>query len=608
MIKSHSHHLTDRKSFRKIVIPLILLLIYFTAGKFGLMLAIVHPSASPVWPPTGIALAALLLLGFRVWPVILVGAFLVNVTTAGTLATSIGIAIGNTLEGVAGALLIKRYIGRINIFDRPQKIFMFAFLAGILSTTISATWGVSTLCLSGYASWNQYESIWLTWWLGDSVGCWIVTPLLMLWCQNPRVQWNSKKALETILLFSSLILVGLVVFSGFFRLGVKNYPLEFLCIPFLIWAAFRFSQRETATASCLLSGIAIWGTLQGFGPFAQKSPNESLLLLQAYMGVITIMAITLASSVSESKRVEQALRQSEERYALAIQGSNEGLWDWDLQTDKVHFSRLWKRMLGYNEEEIGDMPSEWFDRVHSEDIEHLQDAINSHVQGQSSHFICEYRMLLKDGTYHWMLNRAVATRDTVGNTFRLTGAQTDIQMRKIMEEELARQASSDPLTNLPNRISFLNRLMQVSSERRKHHERFLAVLFLDLDDFKLVNDTLGHHSGDKLLIDVTQRLKSCLRPEDTIARVGGDEFTILLSDIKDIRETSQTAERILKNLALPFYLNEEKIYVTASMGIALSKKDGFDPERLMQEADTAMYRAKTLGRARFEVFNTLFYP
>ncbi len=597
-----------KNSFRNVITLLLLLLVYFIAGKLGLTLAFMHPSASPVWPPTGIALAAFLLLGIRIWPVILFGAFLVNVTNVGSFGTSIGIAIGNTLEGILGALLIKRYIGGVQIFDRPQDIFTFAFLAGMLSTIISATFGVTTLCLGGFANWKQYESIWLTWWLGDLVGIWIVTPVVILWSLNPGVHWNRKKSVEALLLFCSLFFIGLVVFSGLFRLGEENYPLEFLCIPFLMWAAFRFNRRETATASFLLCGIAIWGTLLGFGPFVRKSPNESLLLLQSYMGVISITAVAIASIVSERKRVEQALRQSEERYALAVKGSNEGLWDWNLQTGKVHFSRLWKQMLEHSEHEIGDTLSEWLDRVHPEDIDHLKAEIDSHVQGLSPYFMCEYRMLLKNGTYHWMISRAVATRDTQGNTYRITGAQADIQIRKHMQEELARQASSDPLTNLPNRAFFLNRLTQVSNERRKHREKFLAILFLDLDDFKMVNDTLGHIAGDKLLVEVTQRLKGCLRPQDIIARVGGDEFIMLLDDINGLPDTTQAAERILNNLTLPFSLDGQRIRITASIGIAISTKDEPDPEKLLHEADTAMYRAKTLGRARYEVFNPLFYP
>jgi diguanylate cyclase (GGDEF)-like protein/PAS domain S-box-containing protein len=593
--------------FRNIIVLLVLVLIYFLAGKLGLMLAFVHPSATAVWPPTGIALAAFLLLGFRIWPAILAGAFLVNITTCGTLATSMGIAAGNTLEGVVGAFLLTRYVGGKQAFNRPQDVFKFAILAGVLSTMVSATFGVTSLCLGGFAPWTKYASIWLTWWLGDAVGDWIVAPVLILWALNPYLHWNRKRAAETTLLFLSLLIAGLVVFSGLFSSGLKNYPLEFLCIPFLMWAAFRFGRRETATASCLLSGIAIWGTLQGFGPFALKSSNESLLVLQLFMGVITIMAIALASIVAERRKVEKALRQSEERYALAVQGSNDGLWDWNLQTEKVHFSLLWKQLLGYTEDEIGEDISEWFTRVHPEDIGILKSLMDSHLKGESFHFVSEYRILQKDGTYHWMLSRGVATRDDAGNAYRIAGSQTDIQTRKRVEEELLRQATSDPLTNLPNRVFFLNRLVQASNERRKNKGRFLAVLFVDLDHFKLVNDRLGHLAGDELLIEITQRLKGCLRPEDTIARVGGDEFTILLDDVKDIRDAIRAAERIQKHLALPFFMNGQEIQTTASIGISLSEKAESDPEKLLQEADKAMYRAKTLGRARFEVFDSASY-
>lgn len=594
-------------SFQSTIVFLALVLTYFLAGKLGLMLAFVHPSATAVWPPTGITLAAFLLLGFRIWPAILIGAFLVNITTAGTLSTSIGIAIGNTLEGVVGAFLLKRYVGGTQAFNRPHDVFKFAILAGVLATMVSPTIGVTSLCLGGFAPWTEYDSIWLTWWLGDSVANWIIAPLLILWALNPFLYWNRKRAAELALLFLSLLLVGLVVFSGLLAPGRRNYPLEFLCIPFLMWSAFRFGRRETATASCLLSGIAIWGTLQGFGPFALKSSNESLLMLQLFMGVITIMAIAMASTVSERKKAESALRQSEERYALAVQGSNDGLWDWNLQTEKVHFSSQWKQLLGYTENDIGENISEWFNRVHPEDLGNLRAQIDTHLQGESFHFVSEYRMLHKDGTYHWMLSRGIATRDDAGNAYRIAGSQTDIQTRKRIEEELLRRASSDPLTNLPNRVFFLNRLAQASKERRKYKGRFLAVLFVDLDHFKLVNDRLGHLAGDELLIEVTQRLKGCLRPEDTIARVGGDEFTILLDDVKDIRDAIRAAERIQKNLALPFYMNGQEVQTTASIGISLSEKDEPKPEKLLDEADKAMYRAKTLGRARFEVFDSASY-
>jgi diguanylate cyclase (GGDEF)-like protein len=286
----------------------ILAAIYFVAGKLGLSLALVNPSATAVWPPAGIALAALLVLGYRVWPGILLGAFLVNVTTAGSAATSIGIAIGNTLEGLLGAYLVNRFAGGRNAFHRAQDTFKFAFLAGMLSTTASAAVGVTILALGGLASWANYGSIWLTWWLGDAVGDVVVAPLLILWSSNISVRWNLARVLEVAVLAVCLLLVGQIVFGGLFLPAAKNYPLEYLCLPFLIWAAFRFGQREAATVTLVLSAIAIGGTLHGFGPFVRGSRNESLLLLQAFIGVMAVMTMAFASAFAERQRTEERAR------------------------------------------------------------------------------------------------------------------------------------------------------------------------------------------------------------------------------------------------------------------------------------------------------------
>jgi integral membrane sensor domain MASE1 len=282
----------------------ILAAVYVIAGKLGLMLAFVHASATAVWPPTGIALAAFLVFGYRVWPGVLVGAFLANITTAGTAATSLGIAAGNTLEGLVGAYLVNRFAGGRNAFDRPQDIFKFALLAAMLSTMVSATVGVTSLSLGGVADWDNYRAIWLTWWLGDASGALLVAPFLLLWAANPRVHWHRRQGVEAVLLFLCLIVVGQVIFGGWFPLSVKNYPLDYLCIPILIWAAFRFGQRETATTAFVIAMLAIWGTLRGFGPFVGETQNESLLLLQAFLGVTTLMALAFAAMVEERRRTE----------------------------------------------------------------------------------------------------------------------------------------------------------------------------------------------------------------------------------------------------------------------------------------------------------------
>jgi signal transduction histidine kinase len=278
--------------------------LYVVAGKLGLSLASVHASASPVWPPTGIALAAFLTLGYRVWPAIFAGAFVVNITTAGSVATSVAIGLGNTLEGLIGACLVIRYANGAHAFDHAQDVFKFA-LAGLLSGVVSATIGVGSLALGGYARWASFDGIWLTWWLGDATGALVFAPLLVLLVRDWEADSSRGHLLEAAALWFTTILVGLAVFGeGLAHLGFMTLPLTFLCTPPLIWAAVRFRQREAAMLVAVLSGIAIRETLHGFGPLATVPPNESLLLLQVFMGTVSVMAISAGAVVEERRRVE----------------------------------------------------------------------------------------------------------------------------------------------------------------------------------------------------------------------------------------------------------------------------------------------------------------
>src|SRR5436189_5935388 len=286
----------------------LLTLGYFIAGKFGLLLASLHASASPVWPPAGIAVVALLVLGYRVWPAIFVGAFLVNVTTAGTVATSLSVAGGNTLEARCGAWLVNRFAGGTAAFDRPQGVFKFA-LAAVVSTIISPAFGVTSLALAGFADWANYGAIWLTWWLGDTTSDFLIAPLIILWSIASKRRWNRREAIEVGILLLLLFVLSEAVFGGWLTISARNYPIGFISGPIVIWTAFRYTQRETATGIFILSGIAIWGTLHGFGPFAEKTENQSLLTLQSWTAVLTITAMALSAGMAERQRAEEALQQ-----------------------------------------------------------------------------------------------------------------------------------------------------------------------------------------------------------------------------------------------------------------------------------------------------------
>ncbi len=298
------------QSRRFSLLPLIgiLTVVYFIAGKLGLMLASLHASASPVWPPAGIALAATLLFGYRVWPAIFVGAFVVNVTTAGNIGTSFAIASGNTLEALAGAWLLNRFAGGKSCCDRPQGVFKFA-IAAALSTIISPAFGVTDLALAGFADWTKYGVIWLTWWLGDATGDLVFAPLVLLWSTPSKRRWNKKEAAEVGALLLVLVVLSVIVFGGQFEISARNYPIAFILGPIVIWTAFRFTQRETATGIFILSAIAVWGTLRGFGPFVRETENQSLLALQSWIAVLTITVMALSAGMAERRRIEEELQQ-----------------------------------------------------------------------------------------------------------------------------------------------------------------------------------------------------------------------------------------------------------------------------------------------------------
>ncbi len=300
---------------------------------------------------------------------------------------------------------------------------------------------------------------------------------------------------------------------------------------------------------------------------------------------------------------DDALRDSEERYALAVQGANDGVFDWDLRSDTVYFSPRWKKMLGYSEFEVGPSTREWFDRIHPDDEAAFRRKLAAHLDGETEHFRLEHRIKSASGKWLWVLTRGLAVRGADGRPARMAGSQSDITARKVAEEKLQHDALHDDLTCLANRVLFMDRLACSMADFERTPANQFAVLFFDLDRFKNVNDSLGHPLGDKLLKGIAQRLEHYLRPGDTVARIGGDEFAILLNRINDVPGAIHVAERIQELLGMTFSIDGHEVFVTASIGIAHSATGYRTPDEIMRDADIAMYRAKAAGKARYEVFD-----
>lgn len=436
------------------------LAVYIVCAKLGLRLAFTFPSATPIWPATGLAFVALLLTRGRLWPAVFVGAFIVNLTTRGTPLTSLGIATGNTLEALFGAWLIERFAGGRNCLKSAKGIFRFTLLAGFLSTMFSATIGTATLYLAGLAERNDLMSLWSTWWLGNASGDLVIAPVLLAWVERRYLpDWRSL--LETLVLFVVLFLVAFALFGGFSGLTFDGSSLEFLCIPFLIWAAVRLGPRRAALAILLLGAIAVWGTIHGHGSFVHDTPNTSLLLLQAYMAVASVMTMMLAAAVAQRRSAEERL------HALSI---------------------------------------------------------------------------------------------------------------------------SDALTGIAN-YRFLMTRLEAEIERSGRSGRPFAILFLDVDGLKQINDSHGHLVGSRALVRVGDALRASARVIDTAARYGGDEFALLLPETT-AEEARAVADRVAERLAA----GSETPVVTVSVGVAVHPADGATPEALIGAADERLYSTRSRPR------------
>lgn len=391
--------------------------------------------------------------------------------------------------------------------------------------------------------------------------------------------------------------------------------------------AQAIQMAEKTTPDLILMDINLKGPMDGIqaAEHIHSTMNVPIIFLTAYADAATLerakvtgpsgyilkpfqerdLAIAIDMALYKSK-MEKALRESEERYALAVQGANDGIWDWDLVQNKIYYSPRWKAIIGYSEEEIGSDLDDWLSHIHEDDRDHFQLAINHHLDKLTERLECEFRMLHKDGSVCWVLARGLAVFDTENRPRRIAGSVSNITALKLAQEQMIYDSYHDSLTGIPNRALFMDRLEQAIERHKRFKKENLAVLFLDLDSFKNINDSLGHHAGDQLLIETAKKLQSLVRASDTVARLGGDEFVILLESVNSVAYPSVVAERIAEVLRTPVVIEGHKVFTTASTGIVMVDDDYQKASDVLRDADIAMYRAKSIGKDRFEIFNVQF--
>lgn len=566
-----------------------LLVAYLVAAQFGMVFGTVGSSVTIFWPSAGIALAALLLGGVRYLPAVFVAAYLAALSIDAPPIYALGASVGNTLETYIGYSLL-RHFGNIDLSLRKvPDLFLVILLGGVIPSVASAALGPVTLLAAGVITPDILPVIMWRWWRADVLGVAFITPLILVFAKSRFSFFKRDLAWEMLALWSASFFIGQNIFLGWaLPLVELDQPLALAWVfPALFWAGLRTGRRNTGLIQLLFISQALASAYLHTGYFADDFVQYGLANFWMFSMLLAVMGMALAVLASAQRRAMYRLALNAKVFAV----SNDGIVITDADNDIVEINPAFTDLTGYARGEvIGRNPRLLTSGRQSREF--YADMWKSLVE--FGHWQGEIWNRRKDGSLYLEKLSIHTLTDENNKPINRIGIFSDITLSKAEQETVAHQAQHDYLTNLPNRLLFRDRFNQQLAMSKRHARKF-AVIYLDLDQFKPVNDTLGHQTGDQLLVAVAERLTSLVREIDTVSRFGGDEFAILVSEVITRNDVSNLAEKILVALSEPFDIDDHVVSVTGSLGIALYPDDGGDMETILSHADAAMYQAKRRG-------------
>ena len=690
---------------------------YFLAAKVGLSFSLLEHSVTVFWPSSGIALAALLLYGYRLWPGIFIGALCANWAPNLSILPVIGMSTGATLEALLAAYLLNKHARFTVGLAEARDIFRLMWRGGILSPLVSAVIGVLCLKWAGAIQWQQYGQTMLSWWMGDALGIVLFTPIVIALLRHRPFAWTPEYRKQAILMFGMLLVMCSFIFTDLSMELFGRQARVFMLLPMIVWAALSFNSRVVSLMLLIISFASLFSAASGRGFFGSNT-FSNVFDLWGFLITLGILGTTLSAVNFQRSRARINIERSERNLKRAQHVSNIGSWELDVVKNKLEWSEETYRIFGRGQGSPVTLEI-FYSYIHPDDMEKVVAAWESALKGEP--YDIEHRILVQ-GEIKWVREQAELDFDAKGKAEFCFGTVADISQHKIEEDQLRLAAKVfectneailitdvnnnivalndaftsmtgyilnevkgcnprllasgehaaefyrdmwqsihslgswqgeivdknkagkkfykhmtinavkneqdvithyisissditerkeydknvhflayyDVLTGLPNRTLLRDRLGQLMATAHRDSSQF-ALLFLDLDRFKYINDSMGHSVGDKLLQSVALRLQACVREGDTVSRIGGDEFIVLLREI-DEQGVAMVADKLLETLATPYNLNGQEISTYASIGIAIYPQHATDIDVLMKNADAAMYNAKENGRNNYKFF------